>query len=108
MIAPSPDWFVGVHGLELRNEEGWIPEIVVDLLPYDAGTEDGNRFDIENPATSPHETIERLDTNADSVLFESGAFGTFRLELLPLCDLNFDQLCDAADLSTVRWAVQRR
>jgi len=100
MIAPSPDWFVGTHGLELRNDNGWIPEIVVELFPYDAGTEDGNRFSTGNSASNPHGQIERLDTDADSILFESASFGTLRLELLPLCDLNLDQLCDANDLNS--------
>ena len=100
MIAPSPDWFVGVHDLELLNEDGWVSEIVVDLRPYDAGTEDGNRFSINNSASSPLGVIERIDDNADSVLFESASFGTLRIELLPLCDLNLDQVCDANDLNS--------
>ena len=31
MLAPSPDWFVGVSGLPLRDEDGWIPSLTVDL-----------------------------------------------------------------------------
>src|SRR5258706_7367147 len=29
MLAPSPDWFVGVSGLSLRANGAWIPNIVV-------------------------------------------------------------------------------
>ena len=40
MIAPSPDWFVGVSGLSLRNtsDDGWQPSLSVNLFPYDAAT----------------------------------------------------------------------
>lgn len=100
MIAPSPDWFVGVSGLSLRDGDAWRKEIVVDLHPYDAGTEEGNRFSIGNPASNPHGVISRLDTDESSVLFESAPFGTFRFELMSLCDLNLDGACDLQDLST--------
>ena len=44
MIAPSPDWFVGVAGLSLLDGSGrWRKRVDVDLYPYDAGTEDGGR-----------------------------------------------------------------
>ncbi len=43
MVAPSPDWFVGVSGLSLRNnaDDGWQPTLTVNLFPWDAGTPDG-------------------------------------------------------------------
>ena len=41
MVAPSPDWFVGVSDFSLRDENGWIENLAVDLIPLDAGTEDG-------------------------------------------------------------------
>jgi hypothetical protein len=45
MIAPSPDWFVGVHGLSLLDDEGqWVQERQVVLFPYDAGTDDGDDY----------------------------------------------------------------
>ena len=57
MIAPSPDWFVGVSGLSLLDENGWIPNLVVDLRPWDAGTENGFSFDLFNLATNPQGVI---------------------------------------------------
>lgn len=58
MIAPSPDWFVGVSGLSLQDDEGqWMPEHQVDLFPYDAGTEDGTLFSVDNPETTPRGSI---------------------------------------------------
>ena len=61
MIAPSPDWFVGVSGLSLRDARGqWRAQQQVDLYPYDAGTEEGTEFALDNPATSPQETITSI------------------------------------------------
>ncbi len=62
MIAPSPDWFVGVSGLSLRNtaDDGWQPTLAVNLFPYDAGTEDGTEFSLANSATSPQGTIASI------------------------------------------------
>ena len=62
MVAPSPDWFVGVSGLSLRNatDDGWQPSLTVDLFPYDAGTEEGTEFSPSNAATSPQGTITSI------------------------------------------------
>ena len=61
MIAPSPDWFVGVSGLSLLDARGrWLSRLEVDLFPYDAGTEDGNGFSLSNPATVPQGTIASI------------------------------------------------
>ncbi len=60
MIGPSPDWFVGVSGLSLRDSQGWQSRVSVDLFPYDAGTEDGNDFSLSNPATNPQGTITSI------------------------------------------------
>jgi hypothetical protein len=57
MVAPTPDWFIGVSGLALRDESGWIADITVDLIPYDAGTEDGDAFSLNNSATNPQQAI---------------------------------------------------
>ena len=62
MITPSPDWFVGVSGLSLRNaaDDGWQPSLTADLFPYDAGTEEGTEFSLNNIATSPKGTITSI------------------------------------------------
>ncbi|MCB1183536.1 spondin domain-containing protein [bacterium] len=53
MIAPSPDWFAGVNGLDLRDGDVWRDEVVVDLYPYDAGTDSGASFASPDLVTSP-------------------------------------------------------
>ena len=61
MIAPSPDWFVGVSGLSLLDaQRDWLASHTVDLFPYDAGTEEGTEFSLSNAATSPQGTINSI------------------------------------------------
>ncbi len=61
MIAPSPDWFVGVSGVSLLDGSGrWRQSHVVDLFPYDAGTEEGTEFSLSNPDTNPQGVITRI------------------------------------------------
>lgn len=58
MIAPSPDWFVGVHGVPLREEDGcWSERLEFDLAGYDAGTDSGATFTARNADVTPHEPI---------------------------------------------------
>ena len=57
MIAPSPDWFVGVDGLDLRDGAGWVSEVDVPLYAYDAGTDSGTSYTAANADTQPREPI---------------------------------------------------
>ncbi|MEM9777473.1 MAG: spondin domain-containing protein [Chloroflexota bacterium] len=87
MIAPSPDWFVGVNSLSLVDSDGeWIDQIVIDLRPYDAGTDSGPSFTSSNDDTNPAEAIFRIE---DDTLFPAGTLGTFtftRLDAPPLIE----------------------
>ena len=60
MIAPSPDWFVGVRDLNLCDGTSWCDSVSVDLFPYDAGTDSGLKFQSRNSRTVPPEPIHRL------------------------------------------------
>ena len=68
MIAPSPDWFTGVRNLSLIKTDStdpyWLPSVVVPLLGYDAGTEDGIRFSLSNPDSNPKQLIHLLSEDA--------------------------------------------
>lgn len=47
MISPSPDWFVGIHNLELCQEDcTWVESKIIDLYPWDAGTNNGKTYDV--------------------------------------------------------------
>ena len=72
MIAPSPDWFVGVDGISLREAECWAPRIEMELVGYDAGTDSGATFTAPNADVTPHEPIgpiEALPANVRDVPF---------------------------------------
>jgi len=45
MIADSPDWFIGLSGLNLYANKRWVADTTVQLFVYDAGTENGDVFD---------------------------------------------------------------
>ena len=62
MIAPSPDWFVGVNSLSLLEEGSWVSSLVVELFAYDAGTDSGVIYTSPNEATDPRVNISQLIT----------------------------------------------
>ncbi|MDH3252456.1 MAG: spondin domain-containing protein [Ignavibacteria bacterium] len=59
MIAPSPDWFVGVYGLNLFSNGNWI-DTTVQLTPWDAGTDDGVTFTSGDSPSMPHVNISAI------------------------------------------------
>ncbi len=60
MLGPSPDWFVGLDSVPLRQNGQWLPEVTVDLVTYDGGILD----------------------NSDLVFYGSGAAGEARGAIL--------------------------
>lgn len=57
MIAPSPDWFVGVDGLELLQNGSWADHVAIDLTAYDSGTDSGTQYTSANSDTNPADPI---------------------------------------------------
>jgi len=66
MLGPSPDWFIGVSGLNLSPDGKWIEKLTVPLALYDAGTEDGLEPKMSNPETSPHQAISLISYDEKS------------------------------------------
>ena len=66
MIAPSPDWFVGVDSYDLCGMNGWKEKVTMYLLPWDAGTEDGLTYKLDNTETNPVDVIMRITTDSNS------------------------------------------
>lgn len=63
MFGPSPDWVVGVNGLNLCNKDcSWAESKVIDLYPYDAGTDNGISYMSPNSETNPREKMYRITT----------------------------------------------
>ncbi len=57
MVAPSPDWFLGVRNLDLNPGGVWVEELVIDVFPYDAGTDSGIAYTSPDLATVPPDPI---------------------------------------------------
>jgi len=69
MIAPSPDWFVGVSGLNLLDTQNqWRNQVDVELYAHDAGTENGTGFSLDNESTSPQGVITQLHDGPGGVV----------------------------------------
>lgn len=91
MVAPSPDWFVGLSEFPLLDSGGrWIDDTGDMGLPaWDAGTETGNQFSLNGTATNPPEPIRLLtETVGGTVEFERGTVGgsylaTIRFRRIP-------------------------
>lgn len=82
MLAPSPDWFVGVRGLSLRENGAWIPHVVVDLALHDAGTDDGTSYASPNQPSVPHVPIAENTTGAFAASNHVGTFTFVRTSVL--------------------------
>ncbi len=67
MIAPSPDWFVGVNNISLVQNNEWVNELTLPLLALDAGTDSGVDFTSANSVTNPKQPIQYLDFGSSSL-----------------------------------------
>lgn len=56
-IIPSPDWFVGVDGLELCRNGRWRRKVYAHLRPMDAGTDKGLTYTSPNWPSHPPQKI---------------------------------------------------
>ena len=79
MIAPSPDWFVGVDSVALLENDAWIDQKVISLFAYDAGTDSGTQFTSPNSNTSPQQPISAITSGP---LGGAAALGTLTFERL--------------------------
>jgi len=57
MIAPSPDWFVGVDSLNLIQDGQWATNMVVTLYGMDAGTDSGESYQSPDQNTDPRDGV---------------------------------------------------
>lgn len=82
MVAPSPDWFVGVSGLNLLESGDWSDR-TVDLYPWDAGTDSGVTYRSADRVTSPPVPIHRLTGTPVDVGGTVPSMGRFVFRRLP-------------------------
>ncbi|KAL7024638.1 hypothetical protein ACKWTF_013141 [Chironomus riparius] len=63
MFGPSPDWVVGVSGLNLcRKDCTWEASHDIDLYPWDSGTDSGISYMSPNAETQPRERMHKITT----------------------------------------------
>jgi len=94
MLAPSPDWFIGIDSLDMCNNGTWRESMNVTMLPpWDAGTDDGASFTSSNDATNPHVNIFQI-TNSTPGAFNGPnpipSLGEFRFMGLHLPEVSQD------------------
>ena len=83
MIAPSPDWFIGVSALELLAPGpggDWVDELVVDLFAYDAGSDSGGIYTSANSDTVPAVTISLITSSPFDGAVPLGTFTIVRTD----------------------------
>ena len=108
MVAPSPDWFVGVHDLDLRSGTDWKQQVTVDLFTYDAGTDDGVNFTSPDLNAVPHHPITLLGAPFAPTDPRLGTFTFTRLyEGRSSGDFNADGVVDASDYTVWRDSLGR-
>ena len=61
MVAPSPDWFVGVEAINLVQDGDWVDDLELNLVTYDAGTDSGTELTSSDLNTSPKENVIQFD-----------------------------------------------
>ncbi|XP_043479845.1 spondin-1-like isoform X2 [Leptopilina heterotoma] len=91
MIDPSPDWFVGVSGLELcLSNCTWIEHKQYNLYPYDAGTDEGITYLADDVPTIPQQSIRRITTSYPN---DSGSpfFDPFNSDMKPMAKLHINR-----------------
>ncbi|XP_025414677.1 spondin-1 isoform X3 [Sipha flava] len=60
-MHPSPDWFVGISGLELCLPNcNWITNKTINLYPWDAGIDSGVTYNSTDMPQVPRMTIKRV------------------------------------------------
>jgi len=91
MIAPSPDWFVGVRDLNLFENGDFIDRTVTVAI-YDAGSDSGTSFASGNQSTNPMAAISMITGGPLSVNGSIPSMGTLTFERIdvpntPVCNV---------------------
>lgn len=86
MVAPSPDWFVGVRDLPLLVDGEWVDTITIELFAWDAGTDSGSSYTSDNADTNPAEPVTALVDGVFQVNGTVPRLGTFTFECISGCE----------------------
>ena len=90
--------------MNLRDGNFWRDEITLELNSYDAGTEEGQGFSLNNPPTIPQELIAMLDeAEPNNPLSGFGSIATLTItrtdaDEFAVGDVNQDGAIDLQDV----------
>lgn len=90
-IVPSPDWFVGVHNIDLCEKESWLDAVTVGLAPVDAGTDNGYTFTSPNWPTEPATEIRPITSTQPNHPASSFYYPQYR-ELPSIAEVTIEKL----------------
>jgi hypothetical protein len=62
MLAPSPDWFTGLAGIDLAPAGRWLERVELPLWAWDAGTDSGGTYTAPDADTQPRQSVRLLAT----------------------------------------------
>ena len=85
MVAPSPDWFVGIRDVALFNGTEFVESLTIEAAVYDSGTDSGLLFTSGDVDTQPAAPITLLSTSGTETNFANGlpSVGQFVIQKLP-------------------------
>lgn len=105
MINPSPDWIVGVSGLELCLPNcSWVEYKEHNLYPWDAGTDAGPSYMSADQPQVPPDVIRRLKSNFPNDL-RSPFYDPTGSSMKPMAKLHitrrrlYEKVCDTGEES---------
>ena len=86
MVAPSPDWFIMINSLNLRNNTNtsWKSTFSIDVYAFDAGTDDGTDYGSNNMASNPPVGISKIN----GAPFNGNVIGTLTVTLQSVLHVN--------------------
>jgi len=83
MIAPSPDWFYGVSGVELLQDGQWVPRVTVDAYAWDSGGDSGLTYMSEDSDLEPKAPTRFTDAESFVQGGKRIPVGTFVFKRVP-------------------------
>lgn len=83
MIAPSPDWFYGVEGVELTKRGDWISQVAVPAYAWDSGGDAGMSYMAEDQDLEPKEPTRLSDAASFQHDGSRVPVGTFVFKRVP-------------------------
>ncbi|KAM7343755.1 spondin-1 isoform 2-T2 [Cochliomyia hominivorax] len=90
-IDPSPDWILGVAGLELcLGNCTWIEKKVLNLYPWDVGTDAGPSYMSPDQAQNPPDVVRRITSTFPSD-YRSPFFDESGAPMKPLATLHVNR-----------------